>query len=142
MTQQKIAILGAGNLGTAIAKGVVKAKLSTASNITVTRRNLSKIEHLKKEGFKLSSDNIASVKSATMILLCVQPKQLAGLLAEIGSSLDPKKHILVSTITGITTDEIASHIQKKIPIVRAMPNTAIAIGTSMTCICSKDASEK
>ncbi len=113
MAQQKIAILGAGNLGTAIAQGVVKAKLSTASNITITRRNLSKVEHLKKEGFKLSSDNVASVKSATLILLCVQPKQLAGLLAEISSSLDPKKHILVSTITGITTDEIASHVQRK-----------------------------
>ena len=76
-----------------------------------------------------------------MIVLCVQPKQLAGLLSEITSSLDPKKHILVSTITGITTEEIASHIQKKIPIVRAMPNTAIAIGSSMTCLCAKDASE-
>src|SRR6185369_13786608 len=40
------------------------------------------------------------------------------------------------------TDEIASQIEKKIPIVRAMPNTAIAIGKSMTCLCSKDAAEK
>ncbi|NOT73924.1 MAG: pyrroline-5-carboxylate reductase [Cyclobacteriaceae bacterium] len=142
MAQNKIAILGTGNLGSALAKGVVKAKLSNASNITLTRRNLSKIEALKKDGFKLSTDNIASVKGATLIILCVQPKQLAGLLAEIASSLDPKKHILVSTITGITTEEIASHLQKKIPIVRAMPNTAIAIGTSMTCLCAKDASEK
>ncbi len=142
MAQTKITIIGVGNLGTAIARGVVKAKLASASNITITRRNLSKIEHLKKEGFKLSSDNIASIKGASLIILCVQPKQLAGLLAEIGPSIDGKKHILVSTITGITTDEIASHVQKKVPIVRAMPNTAIALGTSMTCLCSKDASEK
>ncbi len=142
MAQQKIVIIGGGNLGSAIAQGLVKAKLSIASNITITRRNLGKIEHLKKEGFKLSSDNNSSVKAATLILLCVQPKQLAGLLTEISPSLDGKKHILVSTITGITTDEISSHLQKKVPIVRAMPNTAIAIGTSMTCMCSKDASEK
>ena len=141
MGQKKIAILGGGNLGTAIAQGAVKAKLALASDITITRRNLSKISHLKKEGFKLSTDNASALKNSTLIVLCVQPKQLAGLLSEITSSLDPKKHILVSTITGITTEEIASHIQKKIPIVRAMPNTAIAIGSSMTCLCAKDASE-
>jgi pyrroline-5-carboxylate reductase len=142
MAQNKITIIGAGNLGTAIAQGLVKARLNSAPNITLTRRNLSKIESLKKEGFKLSSDNISSVKNATLIVLCVQPKQLAGLLAEISMSLDSKKHILVSTITGITTEEIASHLKKKIPIVRAMPNTAIAIGASMTCLCAKDATEK
>ena len=141
MGQKKIAILGGGNLGTAIAQGVVKAKLAVAFDITITRRNLTKISHLKKEGFKLSTDNASALKNSTLIILCVQPKQLAGLLSEISSSLDPKKHILVSTITGITTDEIASHLQKKIPIVRAMPNTAIAIGSSMTCLCAKDASE-
>ena len=142
MAQNKIAILGGGNLGTAIAQGVVKAKLFLAPNITITRRHLAKIDHLKKEGFKLTSDNASAIKNATLIILCVQPKQLAGLLAEINSSLDSKKHILVSTITGITTDEIASLLLKKVPIVRAMPNTAIAIGNSMTCLCAKDANEK
>lgn len=142
MAQNKIAILGGGNLGTAIAQGVVKAKLFLASNITITRRHLTKIDHLKKEGFKLTSDNASAIKNATLIILCVQPKQLEGLLTEINSSLDSKKHILVSTITGITTDEIASLLLKKVPIVRAMPNTAIAIGNSMTCLCAKDANEK
>jgi len=142
MAQNKIAIIGAGNLGTAIAQGLVKAKLSNAGNITLTRRNLAKIESLKKNGFKLSTDNVVSAMNATLVILCVQPKQLAGLLAEIGPALDGKKHILVSTITGITTEEISSHLQKKVPIIRAMPNTAIAIGTSMTCLCSKDASDR
>ncbi len=142
MAQNKIAILGAGNLGTAIARGIVKAKLFNASAITVTRRHLGKIEELNKDGFRLTSDNVAAVKQAGVIILCVQPKQLAGLLAEIHSSLDAKRHILVSTITGISTDEIASHLNKKVPIIRAMPNTAIAIGQSMTCLCAKDASEK
>ncbi len=142
MAQKKIAILGTGNLGTAIARGIVKAKLTSAQNITITRRNLSKIESLAKDGFKLSSDNIAAVKGASIIILCVQPKQVQGLLTEISKAVDPKKHILVSTITGVSTDEIAAVIQKKVPIVRAMCNTAIAIGTSMTCMCSKDASDK
>jgi pyrroline-5-carboxylate reductase len=142
MAKHSIAILGGGNLGTAIAQGLVKAKLSAAASIVITRRHLIKLEHLRKEGFKLSSDNRQAVKGATLILLCVQPKQLAGLLTEISPLLDAKKHILVSTITGISTEEISNHIQKTMPIVRAMPNTAIAIGQSMTCLCAKDTSEK
>jgi pyrroline-5-carboxylate reductase len=139
---KKIAILGGGNLGTAIARGIVKAKISTPSNITVTRRNLTKIESLGAEGYKLSTDNLSAVKAATIIVLCVQPKQLQGLLMEISKGIDLKNSIVVSTITGITTEEIAAILQKKVAIVRAMPNTAIAIGSSMTCLCAKDASEK
>jgi len=137
----KIAIIGGGNLGTAIALGTVKAKLANASDITITRRHLAKIDHLKNDGFQLSTDNAAAIKEATLIILCVQPKQLAALLAELSASIHDR-HILVSTITGISTEEMAAHLQKKVPIVRAMPNTAIAIGQSMTCICSKDANEK
>ena len=139
--KKKIAILGGGNLGSAIAQGLVKSKLANASDITITRRNLSKLDHLKKEGFLLSVDNIEAIKKTELIILCVQPKQLAGLLAEISASLH-RKHVLISTITGISTDEIASHLKKKTPIIRAMPNTAIAIGQSMTCLCAKDATEE
>ncbi len=142
MAETKIAILGGGNLGVAIALGAAKGNVSSPKNISITRRHLSKIEHLKKNGFKVTTENIEAVTSSRIIILCVQPKQLQGLLQEIAPSLKKGKHILVSTITGISTEEISSHINKEIPIVRAMPNTAIAIGSSMTCICSKNANEK
>ena len=142
MATKKIAILGGGNLGVAIAKGMVSAGQVAAVDVIITRRNLSKISSLKKEKFTLTSDNVSAVKSANVIMLCVQPKQLAGVLTEIAPVLSEKKHILVSTITGITTEEIASHLKSQIPIVRAMPNTAVAIGASMTCMCAKDASDK
>ncbi|MBI1769931.1 MAG: pyrroline-5-carboxylate reductase [Bacteroidetes bacterium] len=136
----KIAIIGGGNLGSAIALGLLKSK-TKASDIIITRRNLAKIDHLKKEGFQLATDNVKATKNASLVFLCVQPKQIANLLNEIKSSLNAKQ-ILVSTITGVSTEEIAAHLGKKIPIVRAMPNTAIAIGKSMTCLCAKDADEK
>lgn len=141
MAGKKIAILGGGNLGVAIAQGIVRSGQIAGSDITLTRRNIVKLAHLKKEKFVLTTDNVSAVKQANIILLCVQPKQLSGLLTEISPVLT-KRHILVSTITGISTEEIASQLQQPIPIVRAMPNTAIAIGASMTCLCAKDASEK
>ncbi len=136
----KIAIIGGGNLGSAIALGLIKSNVK-ASDIIITRRNLSKIDHLKKDGFQLSNDNVKAVKNSSIVFLCVQPKQLESLLNDIKSSLN-EDQILVSTITGVSTEEIAGHLGKKIPIIRAMPNTAIAIGKSMTCLCAKDANGK
>ena len=142
MGKNKIAILGAGNLGAAIAVGLVKSKLSKANEISVTRRHLSKLAALKSEGFRTTTSNPDAVKQADIIIICVQPKQVKLLMEEIGKLLDIKKHILVSTVTGVTTEEIAGQIQNKIPIIRSMPNTAIAIGASMTCLCSLNATEQ
>lgn len=137
-----IAILGGGNLGAAIAQGIVKAKVAKANQVYITRRHLTKLEELKHQGFKVTTDNIEAVKASSVIILCVQPKQLTTLLEELKESLNKKKHTLVSTITGVAIEEIASKSPAGIPIVRAMPNTAIAIGVSMTCMCSSNASTK
>lgn len=136
-----IAILGGGNLGSAIATGLVQAKVATPASITITRRQTEKLSALKKSGIRVTSDNRAAVKNSDVVMLCVQPKQLPGLMKEIAPGLKPH-HILVSTITGISTEEIGQHLDKKISIVRAMPNTAIAHGASMTCLCARDANEK
>ncbi len=140
-SNMNIAILGGGNLGAAIARGVVKSKLTSPSSITITRRHLPKLEQFKFDGYSVTSDNLAAVKSASVVIIAVQPKQVAGLIAEIAPAITDK-HILVSTITGVSTEEIATLAGKKVAIVRAMPNTAIAIGASMTCLCARDASEK
>jgi pyrroline-5-carboxylate reductase len=141
MSNMKLAILGGGNLGAAIARGVVKSKLSTPSNITITRRHLPKLEQLKFDGFQVTSDNSAAVKGAAVVILAVQPKQLDALINEIAGALTGEQ-IIVSVITGVSTDEIATQVKKKMAIVRAMPNTAVAIGESMTCICARDANEQ
>jgi len=140
MAKEKISILGGGNLGIAIAQGIVKSGQALATDITITRRHLAKIDHLRNDGYQLTSNNADAIREAKLVIFCVQPKQLAALLDELRPFIT-EKHILVSTITGISIVEIASHILKKVPIVRAMPNTAIAIGQSMTCICSQNTNE-
>lgn len=135
-----IAIIGTGNLGEALAKGF--APEFGAENITLTRRHLSRLEHLKERGFKTTSDNHEAIRNSEYIVLCVQPKQLEGLLKDVESSLDPEKHILVSTITGVELATIAGYLSKTFPIIRAMPNTAAAISESMTCICGNELAEQ
>ncbi|MEM9324801.1 MAG: pyrroline-5-carboxylate reductase [Bacteroidota bacterium] len=129
----KVAVIGAGNLGQAIAEGIVAKGLRSSDEILLTRRSKASMQHLVDRGYKVSDDNVAAASEAGFIFLCVQPKQLEGVLWEIKPHLS-EGQVLVSVITGISTDKIYEGVSRDIAVIRAMPNTAIAIGESMTCI--------
>jgi pyrroline-5-carboxylate reductase len=135
----KIAIIGGGNLGTAIAEGLLKSEFSKPSDITITRRNLGELEALKNKGVNITSDNAAAIKNSDVVILAVKPFQIKDVLEGFKTELDPQKHILVSVITGIFIEDMQNAVEKNIPLFRAMPNTAIAIQESMTCISHKGA---
>ncbi len=137
----KIAIIGGGNLGTAIAEGLLKSKFCKAGDITITKRNTATLKALESKGVKVTSDNAVAVKSASLVILAVKPFQVAEVLNGFKKELTPK-HVLVSVITGVLIREIEEMIKKKLPVFRAMPNTAIAIQESMTCISYSNAAEK
>ena len=135
MTDKKIAIIGGGNLGSAVALGLVKSKFCSPQNITVTKRNVATISYLTEKGITVTNDNVAAVKSADIILLAIKPYQAAEVIAGIKQHLDSKRHILCSVVTGFTIEQITAAVGSNFPVIRAMPNTAIAIGQSMTCLC-------
>ncbi|MBX2842727.1 MAG: pyrroline-5-carboxylate reductase [Flammeovirgaceae bacterium] len=140
MKSHKIAIIGGGNLGASIAEGIAKSGLISPDKITVTRRKLDKIAHLKDIEIKTSNNNRLAVDNADIIVLAVKPKQLKDVLYEIQPKLKPGKHILISVVTGVSLADMGSVVGENITIVRAMPNTAIAIQESMTCIATNNAS--
>jgi pyrroline-5-carboxylate reductase len=136
-----IAIIGGGNLGTAIAEGLIKERFTKPENIFITKRNTTTLQSLKEKGVHVSDDNNKAVKESEMIILAVKPFQAKEVLEGIAKDLLPSKHILVSVVTGVLLKDIREIIIKDIPTFRAMPNTAIAIGESMTCISSTSASK-
>jgi pyrroline-5-carboxylate reductase len=138
----KIAIIGGGNLGTSLALGLKKSKKYNPSDITITRRNIKQIKHLEKEGFNVTSDNKKAVTASKIVVLAVLPQQFDSLMQQIKTNLNPAKHVIVSLITGVSMNDIRKKAGKEIPVVRVMPNTAIAIGESMTCISTDEKSEK
>ena len=138
---KNIAIIGGGNLGIAIAEGLLKSKFCKPAEITVTRRKLNLLETLKKKGVNITSDNSLAVKNADVIIMAVKPFQIAEVLQGFQKELKPGK-LLVSVVTGILIEEMETIVKKKVTFFRAMPNTAIAIQESMTCICSKHATDE
>jgi len=138
---KRIAIIGGGNLGTAIAQGLTKSGFIAPSHIIITKRNIETLKYLEQEGIKVSNDNKEAVSYADLVLLCVKPFQVNEVLKEIAGAMG-EKHVLVSVVTGVSIEQISSGLSKKTPIVRAMPNTAIAIQESMTCISYEDISKE
>lgn len=132
----KIAIIGTGNLGCSIAKGLITTNAITS--LYLTKRNLESIQDF--EGYKnvyLTTDNQEAVKNSDILIFAVQPAHLEKILLDIQDLLT-EKHVLISTITGFSIDKIESIVGQDQFIIRAMPNTAIAVGKSMTCVCSNE----
>jgi len=142
MSTQPIAILGSGNIGLSLAKGLVKADIYQSSQITLTRRNVSALASLKDEGYQTTGDNAQAVSRSAIVVLAILPQQLNKLLDEIKPSIDPAKHLLISVVSGVSCQDIREHLGMDVQVVRAMPNTAIAIGQSMTCIATDTASDE
>lgn len=133
---RKIAIIGGGNLGTAIAEGLLKSKFSKAGDIVVTKRNTATLKALKEQGVEVSSDNNAAVKKSEVVILAVKPFQVSEVLKGIKKELTGHK-LLISVVTGVLIGDMEEAVGKKLPFFRAMPNTAIAIRESITCICNQ-----
>src|SRR5882757_5879430 len=127
---KKIAIIGGGNLGTAIAEGLLKSKFSKAAEIVITKRNTATLGELKKRGVEVTADNNAAVKKSDVIIIAVKPFQVADVLAGIKKELNSNK-LLISVVTGALISDMEEVVGKKLPFFRAMPNTAIAIQQSM-----------
>jgi pyrroline-5-carboxylate reductase len=130
---KRIAIIGGGNLGTAIAEGLTKSGFIASQHILITKRNIATIRYLEEKGILVSNNNQEAVQYADLVLLCVKPFQVDDVMQEIKDVLT-EKHVLVSVVTGVTIEQISKYLLKKTALVRAMPNTAIAIQESMTCI--------
>src|SRR6476659_9141883 len=109
---KRIAIIGGGNLGTAIAQGLTKSGFIGPSHIIITKRNIETLKDLEQEGIMVSNNNKEAVKYADLVLLCVKPFQVNDVLDEI-KDLIGAKHVLVSVVTGVTIEQIAKGLSTR-----------------------------
>jgi len=136
----KIAIIGTGNLGLSIAKGILNS--NGATSMYLTKRNTESIKDFEKYGkVTVTSDNSEAVKHSDILIFAVQPGHFSGILEDIKPLLT-ENHVIISTITGFGIAKMESILGNDKYIIRSMPNTAISVGRSMTCICSNEMGKK
>ncbi len=131
----KIAIIGAGNLGLSLVKGLVESEQFQPYNFFLSRRNVAKLTSFKENGFKVTSNNQEAIADADLVILAVLPQKIDVVLEELKGKIAPNQ-LIVSLVSGVKVLDIQQILGDDIPVVRAMPNTAIAIRESMTCICT------
>jgi len=131
---KKIAIIGGGNLGTAIAEGLIKSGFSLPEHIILTKRNIKTLADIEAKGVLVTSNNEEAVSYADLIIVAVKPYQIKDVLTSMKTSLHSQRHIVISVVTGVSIEDMQLWLGQEMPLVRAMPNTAIAIQESMTCL--------
>lgn len=134
---KKTGIIGAGNIGGAIARGLVKHRKTEGKNVLITRRKSELLNVFGELGISVKKSNTELAAESEIIILAVLPGQAEQVVKEILPELKPGK-ILVSVVSAVSISEIESWIDSKIPVVRIMPNTAVEFGESMTCIAGND----
>lgn len=136
MAKNNIAILGCGNLGIAIAEGLISAGNGGEYQLTCTRRRTERIAHLKDKGIEVTADNVRAAQSSDVLIVAVKPYNLEELLQEIQAVVDPQRHMVISVATGVTIGRMREILGGAVPVFRAMPNTATHVRESVTCLCT------
>ena len=134
MKNTKISIIGCGNLGQSILRGILSNPDYSPENIIITKRNTSILDRYKKQGVHVTNDNKQALKVSQIIIVALKPHHILDFFEKLKKDIHPDKHVIVSLATGISILQIQEIIGKDIPIFRAMPNTASDVQESVTCI--------
>ncbi len=135
----KITIIGAGNMGGAIASGLAQGTQVKASDITVADPSQEKLAELKAAfpAIRTLDNNAEAIADADMVIVAVKP----WLMETVAGSLPLKRtQVLVSLAAGVSFAQLTQYIDPEMTIFRLIPNTAIAERASMTMISAYKAS--
>jgi pyrroline-5-carboxylate reductase len=142
MIEQKITIIGGGNLGGAVAFGLIKSKQIEPSALTVSDRYLSVLNKFQEQGARVTDNNLEASRNADIIILAVKPYQAQEIIDEIKPVLNSNQ-ILISSVAGFGLLKLEEALSETgVQTFRIMPNTAIAIQESMTMISTNVKSEE
>jgi pyrroline-5-carboxylate reductase len=133
MIDRSIAFLGAGNMATAILKGLVRAGVPRERISATTRREEKKAQLEAEYSVRVSLDNVATAREAEVIVLAVKPQALDKILKEIAPAIDRTK-LVVSVAAGVPIAAIERRLGAGARIVRAMPNTPCLVGLGATAL--------
>lgn len=131
---RKLGIIGAGKIGEALAAGVAAKGLVAKVDIVLSDRFAARCEELaQRTGFRAILDNKEVARASDAIILSVKPKDVNDALAEIKDELVPGK-LLISVAAGVSLELLEAAVPKGVPVIRTMPNLAVAIGEGMTVL--------
>lgn len=128
--KESIAVIGAGVIGGAIVKSLLKRGYS--GRVIATRRKIGKLKELEKLGAIVTTDNRKAARGSDIIFICVKPNDVQGVLNEIGQEMEGK--LIISTAATIPLRFYKKAVPKA-RFVRTMPNIAVLVQEAFTAYC-------
>ncbi len=134
-SKSRIAVLGAGKMGGILVKALIEKHQLLPERVRATVAHESRAHELShKLGVNVTTDNLAAVDGADVILVCVKPQVVQELMEQIRPKVSPKQ-LVISVAASVHTGQIENALGGQIPVVRAMPNTPCVLGQGMTALC-------
>lgn len=132
----RLGFIGAGNMASAIVEGALAGRLFAPEEICLSARHEDTLSSFAARGMHVTLDNREVARFADLIVLAVKPQQLDPVLSELRGFLDGK--CVVSIAAGISTRYLRARLGEGVFLVRAMPNTPLALGCGATALTPKD----
>ena len=135
---KKIGIIGCGNMGEAIAKGVINSDAIYGGNLYLYDIDKDKSEYLKSSlNANIANSSEELVNSCNVILLAIKPQDVEELLKVVWHLLDSSK-LVISIAAGITIKQIKKVIKEEVRVIRVMPNMAASVFRAISALCYDD----
>lgn len=129
---KKLGIVGCGNMGEALVKGLLGAGLASPSEIWVSAPHQARLDDLAKTyGVHVERDNRAVTRAADVVIFAVKPQILDGVLEQCAPEVSPEK-LVISVAAGVPVSAIERRLRPPARVVRAMPNVAALVGAGAT----------
>ena len=142
----KLAVIGSGNMGGAIAKGLAKGNIFKASDITCTAQSDATLNKMLEadNNFVVTHNNAEAVKDADIVIIAVKPWKVETIIKKMLPAMHPEHQIIVSVAAEIDCKTLLDMVEgtDKTAIFRVIPNTAIEVGSSMTFVSSLNATQE
>lgn len=128
----KLGFIGAGNMGSAILRGILRSGLLSACDVAIADKLPAQTAKFASQGVRVMSSNQELVRSCDCVLLAIKPVYAAEVIKEIYDDLDGK--FVISIIAGWTYEMLSKALPDSARFVRVMPNTPLAVGEGMSLI--------
>lgn len=129
----KLAVIGVGNMASAIIGGILKSGLYKETDLRLFDKMTEKLDVYVKNGAYAAKDLIDVIDGAEYILLSVKPQNIGEVLGELKKA-DLNGKTFISICAGISTSIIEKYLGKRVPVVRVMPNTPLQIGLGVSAV--------
>ena len=130
----RLAVIGAGKLGEALIRGMIDAEVVRPADVIVTAAHPERVAELTRAlGVSGAASNAEAVRGARIVLLSVKPQTVPVVLTELRQVLEPSQ-LLISVAASVGTAFIEKHLDKPVPVIRAMPNTPALVRCGMTAL--------